>query len=50
MTLAMAKARGNKTFIVQASLVVVTYDHQNIFIAQATYFKVCSSRKLFQRK
>ncbi len=30
MTLAKAKARANKTFIVQASLTIVTYDLQNI--------------------
>jgi hypothetical protein len=36
MTLAKAKARANETFIVQASLMIVTYDHQNIFIVQAT--------------
>ncbi len=37
MTQAKAKARANKTFnIVQASLTIVTYDHQNSFIAQAT--------------
>ncbi len=31
MTVAKAKARANKTFIVQASLTIITYDHQNIF-------------------
>jgi hypothetical protein len=36
MTLAKAKARANETFIVQVSLTIVTYDHQNIFIIQAT--------------
>jgi hypothetical protein len=36
MTLAKAKARANETFIVQTSLTIVTYDHQNIFIVQAT--------------
>jgi hypothetical protein len=36
MTLAKAKARANKTFIVQASLAIITYDHQNIFIVEAT--------------
>jgi hypothetical protein len=39
MTLAMAKtrakAKANKTFIVQASLTFVIYDCQNIFISQA---------------
>jgi hypothetical protein len=29
-------ARANKTFIVQASLKIVTYNCQNIFIIQAT--------------
>jgi hypothetical protein len=35
MALAKAKARANKTFIAQASLTIVTYDHKNIFIGQA---------------
>ncbi len=30
MTLAKAKARVNKTFIVQTSLTIVTYDLENI--------------------
>jgi hypothetical protein len=33
-----AKARANKTFIVQASLMIVTHNHQNIIIVQATVF------------
>ncbi len=36
MALAKAKARASKTFIVQASLMLVTYDRQNIFIVHAT--------------
>jgi hypothetical protein len=36
MTLAKAKAKTNETFIVQASLMIVTYDRQNMFIVQAT--------------
>ncbi len=36
MTLAKAKARTNKTIMVQASLTVTTNDCQNIFIVQAT--------------
>jgi hypothetical protein len=36
MTLAKAKAKTNETFIVQASLTIVTYNHKNMFIAQAT--------------
>ncbi len=32
----MAKAKTNETFIVQASLTIVTYDHKNMFIEQAT--------------
>jgi hypothetical protein len=36
MTLAKAKAKTNDTFIVQASSTIVTYDHQNMFIVQAT--------------
>jgi hypothetical protein len=46
MTLAKAKAKTNETFIVQASLVIVTYNRQNMFIVQATGFvlqaHVCS--------
>ncbi len=46
MTLAKAKAKTNETFIVQASLTIVTYDHLNMFIVQATGFvmqaHVCS--------
>jgi hypothetical protein len=37
MTLAKAKAKANETFIVQASLLIVTYDRQNIFIVQANH-------------
>jgi hypothetical protein len=36
MTPAKAKAIANKTFIVQASLVIITYNRHNIFIAQAS--------------
>jgi hypothetical protein len=36
MTLAKAYAKTNETFIVQASLTLVTYDRQNMFIVQAT--------------
>jgi hypothetical protein len=36
MTLTKAKARANKTFIVQASLTIVTYNCQNIFIVHGT--------------
>ena len=36
MTLAKAKARANKTFIVQASLMIVTCDRQNILTVQST--------------
>ncbi len=35
MTLANAMAKANKTFMVLASLAIVTYDRQNIFIVQA---------------
>jgi hypothetical protein len=41
MTLAEAKARGNETFIAQESLMIVTYDRQNIFIVQATDVCFC---------
>jgi hypothetical protein len=44
MTLAKANARANKTFIVQASLMIVTYDRQIFFIVQATDVSV---EKLF---
>ncbi len=40
MTLAKAKAWTIKTFIVQASPMIVTYDCQNIFIVQATVHNV----------
>jgi hypothetical protein len=36
MTLAKAKAKTNETFIVQATLTIITYDSQNMFIVQAT--------------
>ncbi len=36
MTLAKAKAKTNETFIVQASLTIVTYNRKNMFIVQAT--------------
>ncbi len=36
MTLTKAKAKTNETFIVQASLMIVTYDRENMFIVQAT--------------
>jgi hypothetical protein len=36
MTPSKAKAKTNETFIVQASLTIVTYDRQNMFIVQAT--------------
>jgi hypothetical protein len=41
----MAKAKTNETFIVQASLTIVTYDCKNMFIVQAAvlifYFDLC---------
>ncbi len=40
MTLAKAKAKTNETFIVQASLTIVTCDHQNMIIVQATGFSM----------
>jgi hypothetical protein len=36
MTLAKAKTKTNETFIVQASLMIVTYDRKNMFKVQAT--------------
>ena len=36
MTLAKAKAKTNETFVVQVSLMIVTYDRKNMFIVQAT--------------
>jgi hypothetical protein len=36
MRIAKAKAKTNETFIVQASLMIVTYDRKNMFIVQAT--------------
>ncbi len=47
MTLAKAKGKTNETFIVQASLTIVTYDRQNMFIVQATGVNVI---KLFSSK
>jgi hypothetical protein len=35
MTLAKVKTRANETFMVQASLMIVNYNSQNIFIVQA---------------
>ncbi len=29
-------AKTNETFVVQASLTIITYDHQNMFIVQAS--------------
>ncbi len=34
--MALANATAYKTFIVQSSLTIITYDSQNIFIAPAT--------------
>jgi len=49
MTLAKAKAlRANEIFIVQASLTIITYDHQNIFIVQATGAKTISDYRFFK--
>jgi hypothetical protein len=36
MTLAKAKLASSITFIVLVSFTIVTYDHQNMFIIQAT--------------
>ncbi len=36
MILAKAKAKTNETFIVQASLTIITYDLKNMLIVQAT--------------
>ncbi len=36
MTLAKAKAKTYETFIEQASLMLITYNRQNMFIVQAT--------------
>jgi hypothetical protein len=40
MTLAMAKAKANETFIVQASLKMKIYYRQNIYIVHATFTNV----------
>ncbi len=37
MILAKTKAKTNKTSILQASLMIVTYDHQNSFIVKAIH-------------
>ncbi len=47
MTLAKAKAKTNETFIVQASLMIVTYNRQNMFIVQATGDSVVNLSLLF---
>ncbi len=64
MTHAKTKARANKTFIVQASLTIITYDCQNSFIKRplfsgftvfsnltVTYFAatVSYARKMFMK-
>jgi hypothetical protein len=36
MILAKAKAKTNETFIVQASLTIITYDCKIMFVVQAT--------------
>jgi len=36
MILANVKARADEIFVVQASLMIVTYQCQNVFIVQAT--------------
>jgi hypothetical protein len=36
MTLAKAKAKTNETLIVQASFMIISCDHKNMFIVQAT--------------
>ncbi len=40
MTLAKARGKTNETFIVQTSLMIVTYGCQNMFIVQATGINV----------
>ncbi len=46
MTLAKAKAGVNKIFIVQASLKIVTYDHQNSFIGHAAHCRYVECRSI----
>ncbi len=48
MTLAKAKAKTNETFIVHASLMIVTYDHQNMFIVHGAEYAL-TMRKVWQR-
>ncbi len=43
MTLAKAKVDANETFVAQASLTIITYDCQNIFIVHATVFSIILS-------
>jgi len=50
MTLAKAKSKANKTFIVQSSL-RITYNCQNVFIGQASvycpkYYKECLNKSV----
>jgi hypothetical protein len=39
-----AKGRTNKTFIIQASLMIDSYDYQNIFIVEATGLKLAQEK------
>jgi len=54
MKLAKVKARANKTFLIQASFRIVTYDCQNILIVKATDFTLflvcCNSTQLKDRQ
>jgi hypothetical protein len=45
MTLAKAKAKTNEALKVQASLTIITYDHQNMFIVQATGQQLISYKR-----
>ncbi len=53
MTLAKAKAKTNETFIVQASLTIISYDRKNMLIVQATdirlYILVSNTPAYFAR-
>jgi hypothetical protein len=47
MSIARAKAMANKTFTAQASLTIVTYDHQNILIVRATGWRTAGIYRRF---
>ncbi len=45
----MTVAKANKTFMVQASLMIVTYNRHNIFIVQVTGDKILTDSVLVSK-